>query len=556
MLWLVAGVTLLRLLYLRFWCPYTLVEDEAHYWEWSRRLEWSYYSKGPGVAWAIAASDWVCAHLGLGVSEFSIRVPSVLLSAVLMVAIAGLARVATGDRRAGLYGAALVALAPAFQFGGMLMTIDVPYAACWGLAAWAGWWALRGGSLRAWVGLGAALGAGVLFKYTILLLIPGIVLWAVAERGRLRLAPGWRAGLGAAVALLGLGLSPVVIWNAQHDWATVHHLLGHLGLSGGDVAPSAEAAQGWRYDPRWTLLLVGSQFALGGLTFVAAIVAAVRAHRLKQSDPEGSADRLYLLVCAAPIFVFYFLVSLVAEPEGTWPLAGHVTLFALGGWGSALSMDEWRAKVAAWRAAPGRRWKGMFRARPETLGHLVWRLALVLGIAVGVMSARADWVAKSAPARLLERELKSLRFVRADRPLMPLGRLMGAGEMAADAARLAGEVSRQTGKEAFVIGQQYGRASLLAYYMPGQPTVYCSSSRSEGRRTQYDMWPQTSLDDPKLLGRPAILVGGKFAHWTPAFESVTEYGQLAGETKKDRLTFIGIGYRGFPPAGTGAGGPR
>jgi hypothetical protein len=82
--------------------------------------------------------------------------------------------------------------------------------------------------------------------------------------------------------------------------------------------------------------------------------------------------------------------------------------------------------------------------------------------------------------------------------------------------------------------------------MPGRPTVYCSSSKSEGRRTQYDLWKETDLDDPALTGRPAILVGGKMKDWTPAFEQVREYGQLEGETKKDRLTFIGEGYRGWP----------
>src|SRR5260370_20672617 len=108
-----------------------------------------------------------------------------------MVAVAGLARAATGDKRAGFYAAALTLLALAFQFGGMLMTIDVPYAACWALAAWAGWCALRRGSRWAWIGLGAALGIGLLFKYTILLLVPGILTWAIVHRRHLRLAPGW-----------------------------------------------------------------------------------------------------------------------------------------------------------------------------------------------------------------------------------------------------------------------------------------------------------------------------------------------------------------------------
>ncbi len=553
-LWLTAGVTALRVVYIAWLCPYTLIEDEAHYWEWSRRLEWSYYSKGPGVAWAIALSDWFWAQLGVGTSEFTVRFAAVLMSALLTVGVAGLARAVTGDRRAGWYAAVLTLMAPALWFGGMLMTIDIPYAACWALAAWAGWLALRRGSKRAWLGLGAALGAGVLFKYTILLLVPGILIWAWKERARLRLGARWRMGLAAACGLFALGLAPVVIWNATHGWATVHHLLGHLGLAGGDVV---DAKKGWSYDPAWTGVLLASQLAMMSLVLGVILVAALRAHRLKRADPEGSVDRLYLLLCAAPIFVFYLLVSFIAEPEGNWPLAGYITLIALAGWGTAAGVDEWKEKMGRWRA-DGRKWRGMFLPRPETVDHLLWRLAVLFGVLVALATARADWVMGSGPAQFVQRIAREHGWVKADRPLIPLGRLMGADRMARHAARLRDEVTRQTGREAFVIGQQYGRASLLAFYMPGRPTVYCSSAKSEGRKTQYDMWPQTDLNDPGLRGRPAVLVGGKLAQWEPAFErilSLQEFdphepaNQLEGETKKDRLTFIGIGYRGFPTAG-------
>jgi undecaprenyl-diphosphatase len=40
--------------------------DEAHYWEWSRRLDWSYYSKGPMVAYLIALSTRPGGHTEFG----------------------------------------------------------------------------------------------------------------------------------------------------------------------------------------------------------------------------------------------------------------------------------------------------------------------------------------------------------------------------------------------------------------------------------------------------------------------------------------------------------
>ena len=51
----VLAVALLRVAYLAWTCPLDLAPDEAHYWDWSRHLDWSYYSKGPLVAWLIRA---------------------------------------------------------------------------------------------------------------------------------------------------------------------------------------------------------------------------------------------------------------------------------------------------------------------------------------------------------------------------------------------------------------------------------------------------------------------------------------------------------------------
>ena len=63
-----AAVTLARLAYLAWFSPYQLSEDEAFYWEWSLRPDWSYATKGPGIAWAI----WLATHT-LGTTELAIR---------------------------------------------------------------------------------------------------------------------------------------------------------------------------------------------------------------------------------------------------------------------------------------------------------------------------------------------------------------------------------------------------------------------------------------------------------------------------------------------------
>src|SRR4030065_537893 len=54
-----------------------LSPDEAHYWEWSRRLDLSYYSKGPLIAYLIFLSTSL-----LGDNVLGVRIPAVLLSAL------------------------------------------------------------------------------------------------------------------------------------------------------------------------------------------------------------------------------------------------------------------------------------------------------------------------------------------------------------------------------------------------------------------------------------------------------------------------------------------
>src|SRR5256885_2704442 len=50
--------------------------DEAHYWMWSERLAPGYFSKGPGIAFAIRASTML-----FGPSEFGVRFWSPILAA-------------------------------------------------------------------------------------------------------------------------------------------------------------------------------------------------------------------------------------------------------------------------------------------------------------------------------------------------------------------------------------------------------------------------------------------------------------------------------------------
>jgi len=138
--------------------------------------------------------------------------------------------------------------------------------------------------------------------------------------------------------------------------------------------------------------------------------------------------------------------------------------------------------------------------------------------------------------------------------IAPVGRFVGARELGRHAGEVGEKLRAETGREVFFVAQHYGRASVLRFYLPGRPVVYCTSARMAGRRTQYDLWPDTSLDSPGLIGRPAVMLGATPEQWREIFREVRPIGRLRGDSKLQRQAFEGLGYTGYGDRAAGGGG--
>src|SRR5438270_6100661 len=80
----------LRVAYLAGHCPLDLAPDEAHYWDWSRHLDLSYYSKGPLVAYLIRASVTLAGpllHFWNANPALAVRLPAVLCGTLLLASL-------------------------------------------------------------------------------------------------------------------------------------------------------------------------------------------------------------------------------------------------------------------------------------------------------------------------------------------------------------------------------------------------------------------------------------------------------------------------------------
>src|SRR5437868_13527038 len=92
--------------------------DEAHYWMWSERLAPAYFSKGPGIAFAIRASTAL-----FGATEFGVRFWSPVLGGATSLLLYYFTRRLFNERAAFSMVIALNAV-PLFNAGNLVMTID------------------------------------------------------------------------------------------------------------------------------------------------------------------------------------------------------------------------------------------------------------------------------------------------------------------------------------------------------------------------------------------------------------------------------------------------
>jgi 4-amino-4-deoxy-L-arabinose transferase-like glycosyltransferase len=485
------SVLLLRIAYMATISPYELTADEAQYWDWSRRFELSYYSKGPGVMWLLAVTRAV-----LGDAAWALRAPAALslsLTAVVLAALA--ADMATpGRRRADAWWAFVLFLAvPAYQLTALLITIDAPYVACWAVASWAGWKIVRPEARRSsviWMVLAFAVGAGFLFKYTIVLLVPGLLGFAWTRRRELAWTGRDLAHATAALLLLLACVGPVIVWNATHAWAAARHVLGFAGLPGGDRVVSEPAT----YAPVWMAAYIAGQFGAIGPALAAVMMAAASVWRADGSSTHR-ADA-YLVWCAAPMLLFFLLVSVRTEVEGNWPLAAFTTLVVL-----AVRHTRFRPLTDVVTASSTTDHHRSTRSNATSNGTR-WRRA---ALAYGMLAA----VGLHFPLMVAGLPLVG-RFV-------PVHRFQGFAPFARQVGSALREL-QQHGTEAIpVIAATHNDAGRLAYYLPGRPRVASAGRFFAGRPSSYDFLRDVDLSRSIRTGSPVCLVGGTARRWDAAF---------------------------------------
>jgi undecaprenyl-diphosphatase len=484
-----------HLFYLTHNCPIDLSGDEAQYWDWSRALGLSYYSKGPLIAYIIRAS---CALFGDNMP--AVRLPALLLGAGTSIVTYLLTARLFHSERLALGAVLLNHLVPLFIAGSLLMTIDAPLFFCWGLATCLAAIALFENKKWPWPLIGLIVGIGALGKYAMLLWLPiaGVAM-LLDEQGRriLRTPAPWLACAFALVCL-----TPVVIWNARHDWVTLRHVAHQTGAAGGALSHGD------------LLSLIGSQIGVVGPTLAVLMGAAIlEVWRNRRTDRRG----VFLTVIGLGFLAFNLLASLFAKAQVNWPAPTYFTLTILTARFLAIRMES----PAAWRP-----WRPWFYAT-ILLGLIFMPIA---HDAVNVIPLVRHFTKDPHDADLLAR-LRGWHTL---------------GNVVTDklAALPPG---------AFVMCDDYQQTAEMAFYVHGQPKTYCAGPYFGKRLSQYDMWPDRRLDrSSPLVGHDAVYIGkgGDFPdEITAAFASIEPRQDLDitvhGVKIQDFKIYLCHGFKGF-----------
>ncbi|MGO9468633.1 MAG: glycosyltransferase family 39 protein [Isosphaeraceae bacterium] len=515
--------SLSQIVFLLVGCDWDFSGDEAEFWEWSRRLEWSYFARGPLIAWLMrlstemlgAFSRWLTGSL-----MFALRFPAIVLGALTAWGIFRLGSLTTGSQRSALLAVLLLPAIPVLAIGGVLMTCDTPLLCCW---TWAAVWtfrALQTSEPRAWIAAGVIGALGVLAKYTMLAFPASIGLFLLfypPHRHQLR-KPGYWVMSSLCVVL---GLAPILAWNAQHEWVAFGQLADRVGLS--------SRAQ-WGGIKTVLIFVAGDFAALGGIWWIAGVAALVQALILvtRKSEtsqpasgpphpdplPDGEREKsgtqcgfldsprpvgerkadvqvrglslhaglMFLLCLWGVIWTACFGASLLGETEANWMVPGYLSLVILigmrvervfhGGGRRALSY------IAAWCVSV---------AAVIALHHTEWFFPMF-----------ARWVpasTKGLPAPL--------------RRIDPTCRMRGHKKLAEEVAKRMAAVQAEGGSP-FVVTPTYALTSTLSFYLPGQPETYCLSwnyGMTAQPVNQHDLWhPNPRHEQAAFRGRAAIIV--------------------------------------------------
>ncbi|MGQ9569838.1 MAG: glycosyltransferase family 39 protein [Thermodesulfovibrionales bacterium] len=423
--------------------PLDLSPDEAHYWEWSRRLDLSYYSKGPMIAYLIYIGTTI-----FGDNVFGIRAMAAFFSALSSISIYVLGK-ELFDEKTGLLSAILIQIIPLFSTFGIIFTIDSPFIFFWTISLFFLWKAINHESLNImhkdykrnqnnlvkdryrrnkgkqggfvfWILLGLSIGLGLLTKYTMAFFYLCAFLFLFLRERQLLLTKGPYIAFITSLLIF----SPVLVWNVEHNWVTLKHTAGQANI-----------AEGFNITIIRFLEFVSSQF--GVITPLLFLLIGISLYRLKKSR-EGA----FVFWFSVPVIAFFILKSLQGKVQANWAMPGYISGITAF---SAFYKDFYS------------------EGRGKKFFVTISLLFSLVVTSIAYYPSMLNLPVKKDPT----------------------SRLKGWKELGKEVTGIYNIMSKK--RPVFIFSDRYQVSSELAFYVEGHPITYCIVHKR--RMNQYDLWP-------------------------------------------------------------------
>ena len=306
--------------------------DEAYYWTWSKENVLSFLDHPPMIAWFVRFGTAL-----FGDTNFGARFGGLLAMWIAQGLIADIVWRQTRDRFVVILAILMPQAALEFGLFGSRVLPDaamIPFALgmVWALVRLA-----QSNDARWWLAAGIFGGLALLSKFTVVLLVPAILAFALVPQWRtrwLRSFYPWAALLIAAVIF-----SPVVYWNWLHDWAGFRFQFVRVGADHGTSV-------------RTVMDFLGLQAGLvGPILFPVALAGSImlgwRGYRHR--------DPVFILLATSALapFTFFLWRSLSLRVGDTWPMLIWPFAFAA----AAINLAQIRkAPQTNWLLRTAQRW--------------------------------------------------------------------------------------------------------------------------------------------------------------------------------------------------------
>jgi hypothetical protein len=312
--------------------------DELQFLSDARHLDWGFVSYPPVTPFL--------ERIGLslfGVSMVGLRLFSALVQAAAIVVTGLMAKEFDGGRLAQFTAALAVALSPLPLFEGTEFQYSSFDYLWWVLAAYFTILLLKSENPRWWLAIGAAVGLGLLTKYSIVFYIAGILAGIAFTPARRYLRSAWFwSGIALALAIF----LPNFLWLVRHDFIS-YHFLQHIHVR--DVGEGR--ANGFLLDQfRVCVNLFAAPLWLAGLA------GLLRCRRY----------RMLAFMYLVPLALFFF-----GKGRGYYMAGAYPMLIAMG----AVKGESWVSALPRWA---GRTVKAVYFTGLAVLGAYIIAIVVPL----------------------------------------------------------------------------------------------------------------------------------------------------------------------------------